>query len=192
MSASFECKVTNSKENTLVILCFKASDYHSNLERALKPLRPQIEKVRNMRWKDKRVGLFYFSDYKHLTDTYGLPGAKGIYFCVWCFTTVSDIHEHFYEQEAVRSRKLPSIREYYKGFHREAKGDKNVARKYHNVIHKPLLTIPISHVVPPYMYILLGVVKRHHDLLTDACHIIDLAIAKTIYVVEDSLFSKNC
>ena len=36
----------------------------------------------------------------------------------------------------------------------------------------------ITHVAPPYLYILLGIVKKHHDLSEAAAHSIDLSIGK--------------
>lgn len=162
----------------------------------LKPLKPQIERIRNMKWKQYQVRLFYFGDYKNICDTYGLSGAKGVYFCLWCLTTVSSIHQHFDEQEDVPNRKLSDVKKDYKRFFNQGKNQKKNAKKYNNIINEPLVTIPISHVCPPYLHILLGVVKRHHDLLVEECYQIDLAIAlelatDTQYIIEDSYFSKH-
>ena len=47
-----------------------------------------------------------------------------------------------------------------------------------NAIHEPLWPVSISRVCPPYLHVLLGVVKKYNDLLEDDCHNIDLQIAK--------------
>ena len=47
-----------------------------------------------------------------------------------------------------------------------------------NAIHEPLWPVSVWRVCPPYLQILLGVVKKHNDLLEDDCHNIDLQIAK--------------
>ena len=62
------------------------------------------------------------------------------------------------------------------------------------MIHEPLWDIEISNVCPPYLHILLGIVKKHHDLPEEECHAFDQKIAKEIvetnYVTEGKLFDK--
>ena len=66
----------------------------------------------------------------------------------------------------------------------EAAGSQlKLASSYNNVIHKPLLDIHISHVSPPYLHILLGIVKKHHDLFENDLHELDLALANDPSVV---------
>ena len=55
-----------------------------------------------------------------------------------------------------------------------------------NVIHKPLWPIGILRVCPPYLHILLGIVKKHHDLLKDDCHVIDLQIAEEMAKADEN------
>ena len=38
--------------------------------------------------------------------------------------------------------------------------------------------IIVYQICPPYLYILLGLVKRHHDMLLEACHGIDVGLVK--------------
>lgn len=60
---------------------------------------------------------------------------------------------------------------------------------YNNVIRKYVMNIDLDHVCPPYLHILLGVVKKHHDLLEKECHSIDLAIAQHLAENQEDL---NC
>ena len=66
----------------------------------------------------------------------------------------------------------------------EAAGSQlKLASSYNNVTHKPLLDIHISHVCPLYLHILLGIVKKHHDLFENDLHELDLALANDLSVV---------
>ena len=58
------------------------------------------------------------------------------------------------------------------------KGKKVNAQQFYNAINMPVFEIKIKQVCPPYLHILLGIVKRHHDLLEDECHLIDKAIGR--------------
>jgi hypothetical protein len=54
---------------------------------------------------------------------------------------------------------------------------RKVASSYQNVIFLPLWNVELDQVCPPYLHILLGVTKRHHEMLEAECHIIDKLIA---------------
>ena len=60
------------------------------------------------------------------------------------------------------------------------KGEQDIrlASSYHNIIHEPLWKISIQNVCPPYLHILVGIVKKHHNLLERDLHEVDLEIAK--------------
>lgn len=49
--------------------------------------------------------------------------------------------------------------------------------KFHNAVHSPILSIPVNTICPPYLHILLGITKKHHDLMEAQCHQIDLSLA---------------
>ena len=51
----------------------------------------------------------------------------------------------------------------------------------------PLGGINISKVCPPYLHILLSIVKNHHDLLEEELHEIDLRIASEIEMAKAKL-----
>ena len=58
----------------------------------------------------------------------------------------------------------------------KTKGDKKQAMHYYNCIRPPLLPIQIPDVVPSYLHILLGIAFKHHKLLKEAAHHVDLLI----------------
>ena len=65
-------------------------------------------------------------------------------------------------------RKLKNIKKkHHKDFKTKGKGKLSAASSYKNCIHEPLLDLNISHVCPPYLHILLGIVKKHSDLLEE-------------------------
>ncbi|KAK3745723.1 hypothetical protein RRG08_030533 [Elysia crispata] len=59
----------------------------------------------------------------------------------------------------------------------EGKGNLSKAKKYHNVIRSAMLPFSTTHTAVPYLHILLGVVKKHHELLEQQCDEIDKQIA---------------
>ena len=74
-------------------------------------------------------------------------------------------------------RSLDNIRRAHKQYIDETGGDRTKQSKYMNVIEEPILDIDIDHVTIPYLHIMLGLVKKHNDLLESECHEIDCAIA---------------
>ena len=114
---------------------------------------------------------FLFGDYAFLCSLFGLSGQNGTHPCLWCLIKKSDAR-----------RTLSKIKRDHEKF--EAAGPQlKLASSYNNVIHKPLLDIHISHVCPPYLHILLGIVKKHHDLFENDLHELDLALANDPSVV---------
>ena len=48
-------------------------------------------------------------------------------------------------------------------------------------MRRPLVNIELDHVAPPYLHILLGITKKHHDLLEDECsHSLDKVIGQSL------------
>ena len=166
----------NSKENTLVIGCFEGKDYYDNMKIFLNIFKEPLEELKQTQWCNKDIRIFVFGDYAFLTSAYGLSGAAGTYRCLWCLVEKKDlvVPQH---QRATTFRTLQQIQQDHRQFQMH-RSKRQHASSYHNVIHKPLLNIPLSHVCPPYLHILLGVVKLHHDLLESECHQIDKRIAE--------------
>ena len=61
----------------------------------------------------------------------------------------------------------------YKTYTDKFNENKKDAASCNNCIHPPLLDINLQNVAPPYLHIVLGVVKKHQELLELAAHKID-------------------
>jgi hypothetical protein len=167
----------NAKQNTIVIGCFEAKDNAENLKTILLIFKESLKKLTNMQWKGKKIRVLVFGDYAFLSAAYGLSGASGTHPCVWCYVKKEDMK---LPTRNIQLRTLQEIKADHKRFVEEGRQDKKKAAQYHNAIRAPLLAIEVSHVCPPYLHILLGVVKMHHDLLETGCHEIDKSIADDV------------
>ena len=68
--------------------------------------------------------------------------------------------------------------------------NKKKAAACKNVINYPLFKVPLCHVCPPYLQIVLGIVKKHHDMLENECHKLDKDIA-TYFAQTNQPVDKN-
>ncbi len=184
----------NSPANTIVVLAFSARDYVSNIQIALQPFAEDIKTLKRMIWNEKQIRVFLFGDYEFLCKLYGLSGACGSHCCLWCLITPRDMQICPEERDRITQRKLSSLKFHHAQFVKEGKGKKAKAAQYYNAIRAPIWDIQLNYVCPPYLHILLGIVKKHHDLLEEACHLIDLdlakAVAEIVGPVSDSEFGK--
>ena len=55
------------------------------------------------------------------------------------------------------------------------------------MVSRPVWNIPLRQVCPPYLHILLGIVKKHHEMLESACHDLDLKIAEDLAQTSDQI-----
>ena len=55
-----------------------------------------------------------------------------------------------------------------------------VAKLHNNAIRWPIVHIELDCVALPCLHILLGITKKHHDLLEDECHSLDKLIAESL------------
>ena len=172
----------NAKENTVVFSCTTAKDYHHNLEQLTKLHTEQLNNLQNTQWNGKTIKVFLFGDYAFLCSLFGLSGQNGTHPCLWCLIKKSDLQVAFENRGQCARTTLSKIKRDHEKF--EAAGSQlKLASSYNNVIHKPLLDIHISHVSPPYLHILLGIVKKHHDLFENDLHELDLALANDPSIV---------
>ena len=186
----------NAKENTVVIGCFETKDLYPNLAKATEIFQSGIDALNQMTWREKRLRLFIFGDYAFLCNLYGLSGSAGIHFCLWCHINRNDMQRPLSDRGKAQKRTHKTIVEDNKRFQREGRGNKQQASHYNNAIHAPLWNVRVSHVCPPYLHLLLGIVKKHHDMLEEDCHIIDKAIAVEMAEQEidppaNTLFDKH-
>ena len=63
---------------------------------------------------------------------------------------------------------------------------------YNNVVAAPIWDIELTHIAPPYLHILLGVVKKHHDLLEQECHDLDKALAELLSKEDNPNIKNAC
>ena len=167
----------NSKNNTFLLLIVNAKDSYTNMKHVLDPYRRQFQNLERVTWKGKRIRLFLFGDYDFLLKVYGISGAQSAHPCLWCKRSKRQIQHSPAHQPAVAKRSLVNLKRDHRNFKIRGGGDKKKAKAYNNVVHRPIFDIELSQVAPPYLHVLLGVVKKHHDLLEDECHTLDLAIA---------------
>ena len=168
------------KQNTICIGCFQAKDYYANTVTIANIFQDGINRLRDSNWKDKQIRLFLFGDYAFLTSLYGLSGANGVHFCLFCVIKKDEMNVPWVDRADAPQRTISRIKRDYKDFSREGEGKLSNAKKYNNVIHSPLWHIPIKNVCPPYLHIMLGIIKRHHDLLEAACHSLDEDLSRDI------------
>lgn len=167
----------NSKHNTFMICMTHAKDSGYNIREILCTYRKQIDALKKVTWKGKQVRVFMFGDYDFLGNVYGLSGAAGTYPCLWCYTNKSNMQKSHKGQPHIQNRYRRGIKRDYRAYKRDGK-DKKKAAKHHNVIRGPVFQIELDHVCPPYLHIVLGIVKKHHSLLEDKCHELDEKIAQ--------------
>ena len=48
----------------------------------------------------------------------------------------------------------------YENFKKDGKQNMSLASSFNNVIHKPMWDVKVKHVCPPYLHMLLGIVKK--------------------------------
>ena len=169
----------NAKESTFLVRMVECRDSVENLRKILGPVREQINRLDGMIWKEKSLRVFLFGDYDFLLKLYGISGAQSCHPCLWCKASREQIQKSPTDQPAVGDRTLSNIRSDFRKFRRN--GSKpSFARVYNNVVSAPIWDIELTHVAPPYLHILLGVVKKHHDLLEQECHDLDKALAELL------------
>ena len=92
-----------------------------------------------------------------------------------------------HQQKEVEGRRLKTLRRDYRRFMRSGRGNKQHAKRFNNVVSRAVWNIPLRQVCPPYLHILLGIVKKHHEMLESACHDLDLKIAEDLAQTSDQI-----
>ena len=179
----------NSKHNTCLLTVAECKDTPDNLRRILSPYKDQIETLKTMQWDGKRVRLFLFGDYDFLLKLYGLSGAQSVHPCLYCLASKAQIQSPpVFNQGNINERNLAQIERDYDKFRRSGR-QKTKAKLFNNVVRKPLLDVEIDHVAPPYLHILLGIVKKHHDLIQKECHYLDEHVAQSLAKTNEDFSS---
>ena len=154
----------NAKDNTIVVECFQAKDSYSNLKSGYERIRGQIEALQNSSWREIKIRLTLFGDCQFLSMMYGISGSAGNYPWLWCHVKRSEIQS---EDTSLNCdlRTLETLHSDHSAFQIHGTGKKTHASQFNNVINPALIRIDLYHVCPPYLHIMLGIVKKHHDLL---------------------------
>ena len=174
----------NSKHNTFMICMANAKDSGFNVREILSTYRKEIDALNNLTWKGKQIKLHVFGDYDFLCNIYGLSGANGTYPCLWCYANKTAIQKSHKSQPHTLHRQGKGLKRDYNAFKREGSNNQKAA-KHHNVVRSPVFHIELDHVCPPYLHIVLGIVKKHHSLLEQKCHKIDEHIATYLSLQEE-------
>ena len=169
----------NSKHNTFLLCAVNCKDSQHNLKIVLSPYKEQISRLQSMKWRGKTLRVFLFGDYDFLLKLYGLSAAQSIHPCLWCTTTENQLQKAPHKQPRIPPRTLQNIKRNYYRFSRAGHIKKN-AKGYNNAVHQPIWYISLTHVAPPYLHLLLGIVKRHHSLPETEYHQIDILTAHTL------------
>ena len=182
----------NSKENTVAFCCMPAKDLYPNLESLASLYADEIFKLQHEIWNNKKIRVFLFGDYAFLASLYGISGARGKHFCLWYQLHYEDIQIPLGIRGKARRRKLRNMIKDNEKFVNNGKGNRALAGNFNNVIHKPLWNIALTHACPPYLHILLGIVKKHHDMFEQEIHQIDVELAERVSLssakLDNSLF----
>ena len=171
----------NSKHNTCLLAIAECKDTPDNLRRITGPYKHQITELETMQWRDKNIRLFWFGDYEFLLKCFGLSGAQANHPCLFCTASRAQIQAPpQFNEGNITSRSLRQIRTDYRKYRRLGKNKKH-AKRCRNVVRKPLIDFePSEQAAPTTLHILLGVVKKHHDLLEKECHSLDKLTANSL------------
>ena len=182
----------NSSASTHMIQIVECKDSVSNMQRVLCPLEQQVEALKSLTWRGKKIRVFLFGDYDFELKMFGISGAQSSFPCLWCQASREDIQMELtdFERQKIPQRSLNTVRNDNSDF--VAAGcPKEQAKLYHNVTTPPIWDIEIDHVTPPYLHILLGIVKKHHDLLEEHCYNLDKQLAMAIARDGDVLYKER-
>ena len=182
----------NSKNNTFLISISNAKDTHANLKKIIEPFKAEVENLKKLTWENKRIRLFFFGDYDFMLKTFGLSSAASKHPCLYCKATNTQF-------QTPQSKRPHSEKRTYKNIEKDnrayvkAGGQIKNAKAYNNAIHKPLLKIDqdFMQVTPPYLHLLLGIVKKHHTLLEQQCNDLDKKIAEKIVEEKKDTSTEN-
>ena len=117
---------------------------------------------------------------------------RGHTFCLWCVTKPEDIRFPSKSWSPATQRTLVALTHDHTQFIKKGGGKINLASCSHNVCREPLWDNKINQTCPPYLHILLGIVKRHHDLLEKELREVDLRIAQKNLLSNAKLGPSSC
>ena len=108
--------------------------------------------------------MFLSGDNFLLKLLYGISGAQSFHPCLWCEASKEQTQKSPAEQSVLPERTLRSIKSDLRKYKRTG-SKKKKAKAYNNAVLSPVWDIELTYVASPYLNLLLGIVKNHHDLL---------------------------
>ena len=113
----------------------KVKDTHDNLGLVFEEFSEPISSLRNEEFNRKNIRVFIFGDYKFLAFIYGLSGAAGVYPCILCLKTKSEMQSFCPTERTVQQLVEDNT---CNRFLEEKKG-KNRVSEYNNDLRCPLI-----------------------------------------------------
>ena len=126
-------------------------------------------------WRQKAIKVSLNGDYDFLCKVYGLSGPQGTFPCLWCLMPRRYMNNT--DKDTFITRTLDTLIGDNASYTTQC-GNKTKVASYNNCKNPPLITIELDKVAPPYLHILLGIALKHHKLLEEAAHKIDVEITK--------------
>ena len=117
-----------------------------------------------------RIPLFVFGDldYDFLLKLYGISDAQGTHPCIFCTISKAQLQvPPFFNHRNITQRSLDNITIRRDNKRYPWHSNKKITKLHNNAIRSPIVDIELDHVAPPYLQILLGIAKKHHDLLEE-------------------------
>ena len=189
-------KRPNATDNTIPLFIFNEKDSPANLQTALTQYSSQIEQLQQATWHAKAIVVYMFGDYEFQTVNYGLSGSVGVRPCLHCHTTKSATAQpsEARPQGDREPRTLASLATDYNGFE-AAGGQLPRAKFYNNVVRRPILPIPIRHVIIPILHLDLGIFTWLYVALMKDLQELDAQLAakcEPLTAVDATAFQKLC
>ena len=140
--------------------------------------------------KERRSRLFLFGNYDFLLKVFIISGVQSANLCLWCTASNAHIQKDPNQWPQLPQQTLNNINADYRKFKCRGK-DKRLPCAFNNVRHVPMFDMMPTQVSPPYLHIMLGIVKRHHTVLQDDCHSLDQEISMALATALHSNFKDN-
>ncbi|XP_070551593.1 uncharacterized protein [Ptychodera flava] len=160
---------------------------------ALSRYREQLQNLESLTWKGKTFRLFSFGDYEYLGKMYGLSGASGRHFCLWCLVTQEDSQQPR-KQRFSQPRSLQGLSKDHNEFMTTGHGKLSNAKHYNNVINEVIFNIPITQVCVPSLHLDLGIYLRFYNMFENTVDDLDKKInanGQLVKVLDETLQKIN-
>ncbi len=165
----------NSPNNTTIFATMEAPDYYDNMDFLLDRYKDEIPLIDGMEWNGYTIELLGGGDILYVNTILEISTCSSTYPCYACEIDKDEMQKPRHGHKAYK-RTLRYNGKYYRNFVENGSNLKNQA-KYKNVINPAIFNIEPSSYIPPYLHLLLGIIKKHHELFEYLCHVLDQKIA---------------